>query len=77
MTWSSPLRRFKGSKKEFRGLELALKNNLYCIHNILETVMIRDTLDMEKKYFPLANINFFCFIQSFLSSLKVPNFCWN
>ena len=44
MTGGSPLRIFKGSKKEFRGLELALINNLGFIHNILETVMIIDTL---------------------------------
>ena len=44
MTEGSPLRRFKGSKNEFRGLELALINNLVCIHNILETVMFLDTL---------------------------------
>ena len=29
----------------------------------------------SESYFPLANINLFCFIQSVLSSLKVPNFC--
>ena len=44
MTEGSPLRIFKGSKKEFRGLEVApVKKNVF-IHNILGTVMIIDTL---------------------------------
>ena len=34
MTEGSPLRIFKGSKKEFRGLEVALINSLVCIHVI-------------------------------------------
>ena len=34
------MRRFKGSKKVLRGLEVALIKNLVFIHNILETVII-------------------------------------
>ena len=83
------------------GLKVALVNNSVCIHNILETVMIIDTLCIQlgkerdtkdglrgprrgsggprwlksESYFPSANLNLFCFIQWFLSSLKVANFC--
>ena len=44
MSEKSPLRIFKGSKKEFRGLEGGLINNVVFIHEILETVLILDTL---------------------------------
>ena len=44
ITEGTPLRRFKGSKKEFRGLEVALISYFVCVHNILETGMIKDTL---------------------------------
>ena len=35
ITEGSPWRRFKGSRKGFRGHEVALINYFYCIHNIL------------------------------------------
>ena len=44
MTERSPLRIFKGSKKEFRGLEGGLINNVVFIPEILETVLILDIL---------------------------------
>ena len=38
------MRRFKGSKKEFRVLDVALIKNLVSFHKVLETVMIIDIL---------------------------------
>ena len=34
------MRRLKGSKKEFRGLEMAVIKNLDCIHNILAQLSV-------------------------------------
>ena len=38
MAEGSPLKRFKGFKKEFRSLEVALIKKFVCIFNIFETV---------------------------------------
>ena len=44
MTEQCPLGIFKGSKKEFMGLEVALIKVIVFIHKVFETIMIIDTL---------------------------------
>ena len=70
MTEGSPLRRFKGSKIEFRGLEVDQKNNSVCIHKILETVMIIDDGD-DGEPIPTDHGMFGCWWYTVLRKIKM------